>query len=353
MLDPAAAIPKDLKLLGERLRPNGVSSAFFTNVPYTFSAFGFDRGWSEFEQFSPVEDIPATAPLRAGRLWLHKALERDDERAHLLVVHLSGAHPPWDVTVDNAKILPPKEYSGRIDPRRGAVVLRDLRNSRRHPTLSNDDWTRLDALQRVAIHKLDGSFGLLKRTLEEAGKWDDALVILMGDVAMGDPPALPFVPFGALDEGRLASPLLVKLPGVSKTRTLHQRFGPETVSKAIHEALGLKWLGDPVAPSLFDVAQEQVGLLGPSGMLARQGHSFAYYLGAWRMSGVLGEDPFLCDLEVDPTCGQNLLAEQPFVAQWMWRALLQAQRSVSETQHPRQSAKVDDETRAALQVYGL
>ncbi len=353
MLDSAARVPDAIPLISEGMRRTSGSSAFFTNVPYTFGSFGFERGWNEFAQFSPVKDLPATEPLRVGRKWLEDTIERGEEGQRLLVIHASGAHPPWDVTQSEAKVLPPKDYSGSIDARRAAIYLRNMRNRTRGVRrLGSSDWLRLTALQEVALRKFDTSFGLLRRSLQESGEWDDSLVVFMGDVGMGAAPTLPFAPFGRLDEGRLAAPLYVKFPAETVPGRTQFRFGPEVVARTLHESVGVSWPGSESTPTLGGVAKGSVGLL-TSGFLAMQGHSYAYYLGPWRLQGVFSEAPTLCDLEVDPSCGTDLLDAEPFVAQWMWRALLRTLADQRDDAPRRQSATIDDRTRAALQVYGL
>jgi hypothetical protein len=354
MLDPAARVPKALKLTSERMRRRGGVSGFFTNVPYSFRAFGFDRGWTVFEQFSPVDDVPATQPLHLARRWLETQLAAEETTPRLMFVHLSGAHPPWDVPLEQAKTLPPKDYSGQIDPRRAAGALRELRDRTRGSRLLRaDDWIRLEALQGVAVAKLDESFGLLMQSLQDSGQWDESLVLFMGDVAMGDAPSVPFAPFSQLEEARLAVPLLAKLPGATDSHRAHFRFGPEAIARTVQEALGIEWSGAASVPRLGDIAVDRVGLLGSAGLLAMQGHTYAYYLGSWRLSGSLGDAPSLCQLEVDPACQTEALDAEPFVAQWMWRALLRALRDYSGDDLRREGAQIDEKTRSGLQVYGL
>lgn len=365
VLDPAARIPESLELSSQRMRRSGGMSAFFTNVPYSFAAFGFDQGWHQFEQISPTEDVPATEPLRAGRKWLEGWLPKRDPAPRFLLVHLSAAHPPWDVTLEESALLAPKDYSGMIDPRRAAVVLSDLRSGARRRGLSAQDWVRLSALQETALKKVDVSVGALMEVLERSGRWDDTLLIVMGDVAMGDAPNLPFAPLGLLEEGRLAVPLIAKLPGSKASPRAQHRFGSEVIARTLQEALGLPWLGSDLVPTLGAIAHDQVGLHPSSGMLATQGHRFAFHLGPYRLSGDLARTPTICDLEVDPTCQHDLLPEQPFLAQWLWRAFLAARedQALRAPQRPdqtnpseplrRQAAEIDPATRSALEVYGL
>jgi hypothetical protein len=216
VLDPSARLTDAVPTLAELLRKSGGRAAMFTNVPFSFRAFGFARGFSEFVQTSPVEDRPASEPFTLAKKWLDKEIAEAPEQRRLVVVHTSAGHPPWDVTSDELTSLAPKDYAGALEPRRGAVVLREIRErseaARRR--LGPLDLQRLQALQEVALNKQDLAIGALLRGLEEAQQLERSLVIFMGDVDMGDPPELPFAPVGRLETGRLMAPLIVRFPGM-------------------------------------------------------------------------------------------------------------------------------------------
>jgi hypothetical protein len=352
--DPAARLPESVQIVSESMRRFPGVSAFFTNVPYSFRAFGFEKGWNEFEQFSPVEDLPATEPLRRGRHWLAGVVSGGDDEKALLVMHVTGGHPPWDVSVAEAKTLPPEDYSGMIDARKGAVALREIRSRRssRRRRLREVDWTRLEALQRAALAKVDESIGIAVESLEESGAWDDTLFVFMGDVAMGDNPSIPFTPLGRLDDSRLLVPLIVKFPGATEGEKVDARVGPRSVSRTLHEALGARWPGSESVVDLYSAAKRPPGLLSNSGQVAIQGHEYAFTIGPWRLSGALGVQPKLCDIEVDPACQTDLYAEHPFVVHWTWRAFQRAMQAEGDVPQ-RENAEIDPATRAALDVYGL
>lgn len=353
VLDPSTRIPGELTLLSEAFRRRLGASAFFTNVPYTFGAFGFDQGWGTFRAFSPVEDRPAAEPLLLGADWLKQELERDPEQPKLLVVHLSGAHPPWDVSADVLKHLPPQDYDGVLEPRRSALRLRRLRNQRRG-RLTSADWERLEAMQHVSLKKVDVALSRLVRTLREAQQWDDTLLVIMGDVAMGDRPNIPFAPAGALEEGRLAAPLLVKFPGGNDLpRRVGVRLSTEAIGKTLYESLAVDMDVRSSVASLGTSARSGT-LLDANPVLARVGHQYSFYLGRYRLQGNIGEVPSLCDIEVDPACQLDLYSRSPFLVQWMWRsALVQLQNGSNGPSWERRPADVDEWTRAALIVYGL
>lgn len=353
VLDPSTRIPDELTLVSEAFRRRLGASAFFTNVPYSFAAFGFGRGWGTFRTFSPVEDRPAAEPLLLGADWLQAELERDPEQPKLLVVHLTGAHPPWDVSADVLKHLPPQDYEGPLDPRRAALQLRQLRNQRRG-RLSSADWERLEAMQHESLKKVDVALSRLVRTLREVGQWDETLLVLMGDVAMGDRPGVPFVPAGDLEEGRLAAPLLVKFPGnLDLPKRVGVRVSTESVGKTLYESLAIDMDVPVSAPSLNTLARAGT-LLDANPVLARLGSQYSFYLGRYRLKGNFGEAPSLCDIEVDPACQLDLFERHPFLVQWMWRrALVQLHQGSDGPSWERRPAEIDDPTRAALIVYGL
>jgi hypothetical protein len=86
--------------------------------------------------------------------------------------------------------------------------------------------------------------------------------------------------------------------------------------------------------------------------VAIQGHEYAFTIGPWRLSGALGVQPKLCDIEVDPACQTDLYAEHPFVVHWTWRAFQRAMQAEGDVPQ-RENAEIDPATRAALDVYGL
>lgn len=352
IMDLSARLPARLPVIADQVRALGGTSAFFTNVPFTFDAFGFGRAWSRFQAYSPRQDLPATEPLREGRIWLEQAAANPNSK--LLVLHLSGAHPPWDVTLDEAKVLPPKDYTGVIDARRGAASLSDVRNGRvKQKALSAQDWIRLTELQRTALRKLDQSFGTLLKALDRDSRVHDSLVVFMGDVAMGDPPVTPLAAIGNLEEARLAAPLIVRFPATNEGRRITSTVGPETISRTLYESLGLHWPGEGSMPTLDELARDPSASPNASGSLALQGDRFAFTLGPWLLTGHFGEQPALCDLEIDPSCHENVFGREPFAAQWLWRLLLKVARQGGGQAVPREAAELDDDTRASLDAFGL
>lgn len=362
VLDPAARVPKALPLISELIRKNGGKSVMFTNVPYSFRAFGFDRGWDRFQQLSPVEDRPVGEPFTLAAQWLSKDIEEEPERQRLVVLHVRGGHPPWDVSTEELKVLPPKDYGGILEARRGATILREVRNRRSSSRrrLGPRDQLRLNALQDVALRKQDAGLASIVRVLQDAGQLDQTLLAFVGDVAMGDPPDVPFIPLGKLQSARLMPPLVVRFPravGAVQPATGGGRDSslttPRHLSRTIFDALGLSSPELANQPSLQSAVFVGAGVSGYD-LLARQGHRYAYYVGPWRLRGTIGEKPGLCNVEVDPACQNDVFDLEPRVSHWMWRGTL---RKVDSNRPPpdreREAAELDEATTAALVVYGL
>lgn len=352
----AARVADGVPLMSRGLREVGGRSAFFTNVPYSFPAFGFAEDWSSFDAMSPVKDLPAEEPLRRAKAWLQAELAEDPEKKRLVVVHLRGAHPPYDLTPEEAAALPPAEYSGTLEPRRAAILLRNLRERTRESQrkLGPQDWERLLAMQRRALQKQDAALGELLALLEPEELWNRSLIVFMGDVARGDLPVIPFEPYGPLREDRASPPLMIKFPGPSGG---HQRValpvGTLDVSAAVHRALGLEVPDREPHPDLRDLAAGTAALHS-FGMVAVHPPDYAFTADRYRLFGKFGETPALCEFEVDPSCQQDLQADLPFAVEWLWRMAFRGFHTQGVTRSEDTSmARVNDDTRAALTVFGL
>ncbi len=354
---PAARLGSDIPLLSEAVRKQDGRAALFTNVPYSFRAFGFDRGWDRFEEYSPVEDRPGSEPLLYGRDWLKQELSNGSTAPRLLVMHLTGGHPPWDVTPEEARRLAPEDYDGIIEPRRAAIALREVRQRNRAGSrmLGPNDWVRVEALQVAALQKIDRALALLIGEIKRQDVWDTTLFAVVGDVGMGDRGGVPFTPTGRLEEARLSVPLIVKFPG-ERAGQAAVRHLVNTESLAISIASALRVRGELQGDAhALERQLEPTTVLKRRARVARQGDEYVLYLNRYRLTGRLGAVPTLCDLEVDPTCRFDLTDELPFVVQWMWRVGLPALAEPTLDGRPSETLVVDPDERTsnALNVYGL
>jgi arylsulfatase A-like enzyme len=349
--DPAARLPVQARMLGKLVKEASGRTAMFTSVPTTGTAFGFDSGWDRYVSMSPVQDVAAVAPITEATKWLEDDLVSGDTSRHLVVVHTRGVHPPWDVTKEEVGHLPPDEYAGVLDPRRGGVVLGKLRSAKRHQKkLADEDWKRLEALEHAALVKQDQALAGLIAVLKKKGVWDSTLFVLAGDVAPGNPPELPFDPTGDLAESRLLVPLLIKFPG-GRLAAKEVNAGVTTVdiSATLLGALRLKGTG---GLDLFAVG-EGVSPLAGRGLVATLGDHYSTRFGPWLLRGITGKTPTLCELDVDPACVTDVFDQKTIAASAAWQATYRAFDDA--TKHrvaPREPASIDPDTGAALTVWG-
>lgn len=354
--DLASRLPKTQSTLPRTVKEASGATAFFSGVPTTFQSFGFDAGWDQYETISPVKDEPAHEPLTLATRWLEQELaEPQPEVRRLLVVHTRGAHPPWDLSREEVALLPPEEYGGALDARRGAIVLAGLRgrHHRAERRLSEEDWIRLRALQAAALHKQNAAMAQLFSTLRRFGAWDETLLVFMGDVAIGDPPDLPFDPAPSLREDRLLVPLLVKFPGNGHAGVeVHRPTTTLDVTQTILQALRVKLPDRVQGLDLHELAAGASPIVGRP-LVATLGPAYSTRSGRYLLHGTLGSQPELCLLDIDPSCANDALLERPIAATAMWRwtyAVIEASRAARRSE--REPASIDPDTAAALTAWG-
>jgi hypothetical protein len=350
--DPAARLPKATRTLAELLEEASGRTAMFTAVPTTFAAFGFEAGWDKFAQVSPVADVAATEPIAAASRWLEEELGAADGGRRLLVIHARGAHPPWDVTREEAGALAPEEYAGALEPRRGGLILSRLRTQRRgiKRRLDDADWARLRALVHASLTKQDAALGQLIGVLKKKGRWDSTLFVFLGDVAPGAPPETPFDPAGELTEDRLLVPLLVKFPGGKlAAKEVQAPVTSVDVAATVLRALGVQ---APSGSDLFAVANGRGPLTGRA-FVASLGDRYSTRVGSWLLRGRLGKTPTLCQMDVDPACVNDVFDAKPIAGWAAWqRTSEDLTRGFARRQLQREPASIDPDTGAALTVWG-
>jgi arylsulfatase A-like enzyme len=354
--DPASRLFDEARLIGERAKEASVHSALFTGVPLTFPAYGFDRGWDHYEAISPVKDFPAAEPLLRGAAWLKEQIDADRDAKLLLVAHVRGGHPPWDVTRDEVTVMPPEDYAGALEPRAGAIVLANLRAQKRSPAeqrLTADDWRRLHALSEAALRKQDAGLRRIVEVLEREGLYAKSLIVVMGDVAAGDPPGIPFAPLPALREDVLLTPLIVKFPGgVLAGTQATATTGTLDVAETLLRALGVGTEGVE-GTDLIRLAKGDLPLDGHPAV-ATLGSRYSTRFGSWQLAGDIGRRPTLCQVDVDPSCVTDVYAQSPVAGEALWRITFRAEAAslALRGRKPPSPLSPDADTAAALKVFG-
>lgn len=342
--------------VAETLKQAGGRTALFTGAPPTFGDFGFASGFDVFETFSPVSDAPATEPLTRAQAFLEQELSSGGTAQQLVVAHLRGGHPPWDLTREEAATLKPLEYAGILDPRRGGIVLAALRDKQRKAArkIGDDDWIRLRALHDAALAKQDAALGRLIAMLKAKGAWNDTLLVVTADVGLGNGPEIPFEPSAPLTEDRLLIPLLVRFPGdalAGKEVTL--QTSTLDLSVTLLKALGLK-PARALGSDLYARSSGSASLVG-SLDVASSGEDYSARLGGWLLRGTSGRLPRLCAQDIDPACATDSLDQRPGAARALWFGAFEHARQSARAAArlgPRRRAELDQATQAALLVWG-
>jgi arylsulfatase A-like enzyme len=353
---PLHRLPAGIRTLGKLVKEANGAAAMFTAVPTSFAPFGFDQGWDQFAQYSPVNDIPSAEPFTRAAEWIGREIDENRAGPYLVVIHARGAHPPWDVPREEAARLKPDDYSGAIEPRRGAMILAGLRERVRRGTkrLLADDWTRIRALSEAALTREDAGLRQVFAALKQHKLWDSSLIVVQGDVSPGVEPEVPFADSPPLDEERLGVPLLVKFPGQALAgREIHAPTSAVDVARTIMTSLDLD-LPRRTGTELFARATGR-SALADDAQTAGLPNLYATRAGTLRLAGAFGETPRLCALDVDPACAVDVLAAQPIAARALWLFTFAAE-SLKIPQEmgrgERTPVELDDETRAALTVWG-
>ncbi|MFO0551352.1 MAG: sulfatase-like hydrolase/transferase [Polyangiaceae bacterium] len=347
--DYGTALPASLHTLMSRARDAAVQTAIFTAVPHSFKPFGFTRGVSNFVSISPVSGEGRDV-VKEAATWLTETLTRAPESRVLLVIHARGAHPPWALQQKVYDTLPPENYTGDVQPRRAAQQLASLRRKKAKDDLSDQDQVRLGALYQLALADQDRSLGALQDALSSANVEDKTLLIVTADLSNGlstlfadDPP---------FSEAPLTLPLYVSFPGTAHqgghvvvptqvedvTRTITQSLGIEGSAKSWGRDLSKLASGIPLASE-----QPQVALFGDAHTVRLD----------WMvLRERTGGRASLCNLELDPLCTFDRRPTNPFISSVLLRAAAAYEARVEGSLTTPVALELDDETLAALQVWG-
>lgn len=342
--DPGARLSPRTALLPRTLNPFGVASAMFTEVPPTGAAFGFAHDWTNYAARSPL-DGPSVAFDEIGK-WL----DTHAGKKAFVVGHARGAHPPWDVTAEALKALPPEGYTGAVDPKHVVAILAKAKKALLR--VSPADHVRMVALMESALATQDKKLDALIESMRASGVLDKATVIVTGDApftlpnAVVDPKAPPAEASEPPPEDPLAIPLVIRFPGsFAAGRTVNAVTDPTDVASTIVAAFG----GPP--EGLFG---RDLAALAPDDEPARDlarlsddGRGYQLAWGDIRLVGAWEKLP-----RIEPRFGtEDLRAKRPFefLAAWGLAAEARAAWLSARAKGPgREPATIDPATQAAL-----
>ncbi len=337
--EPEARLSEEGTTIATALRQAGIRGAMFTENPTTAAAFGVGRG---FETFVSSEGAGRAFEDAARWIAAHK------EEPFFVVVHARGGHPPWAISAEDVKELPPAGYAGAVDPlRAGELLARARKSGGRAP--SEADKQRMSALYTHAAVAVDSSLGSLVAEVRRAGREADTAWIVTGDVGVDLSARVPFLEDEGLEEPALALPLVTRSVGRSVPRSAVPTSSVD-VARSVFAAFGL------APPSAL--GGEDLRLLGDRGhvpmgrmLVASTTTRFSLRLGGFALLGARDRETKLCVLGAGTGCVADARAAYPIAAE-----VLHAKgfRVWSEHPHRAPSPRVEPDATlaAALRAWG-
>ena len=308
--DGDAALSASVFTIAEAARQAGIVTAMFTANPTTTAPFGFARGWETFGPRLPAEDAPATAVFDDVGPWLdaHK-----DER-FFLVIHARGGHPPWDVSSDELKELPPAGYNGALEPKHAGEALAKARKTGMGRSFADPDRERAFALHGRALVAHDVALGALVAHLKTLGRDKDTAWIVTGDIGIDAAAHVPFLEEESLEENALAVPLILRgVDGVHLKEHVSSATSSVDIAPTILEALGLP----PPAlegQSLWSLAEGRKSATERP-LIAETTTRFSARWGAFAVLGAKDREVKVCNLSLDPDCATDVRASHALAAE--------------------------------------
>ncbi len=351
-----ARLPASAVTLSDMARQAGVVAGYFTANPMTGSAFGFGRSWQTFVEHLPTEDGPAVRVFDDAAAWIdaHKS-----ER-FLLVVDARGGHPPWDVTNDELKGMPPEDYGGGLDPKHAAELLSKARHVPPMIRFTDADRARAAALYEKAILAHDAALGRLLGALRAADRDKDTTVLVTSDFGVNEAARVPYGDGDPPEEAVLSVPLVLREASHAGAGTrVTAPTADLDVAPTVLGALGLS------ASSLFSGTDLRLAAArgAPDGrprLATTHGGHFALAWGNFVLAGRQGQRGELCDLSLEASCVADIRTTHPLALdaitrryQEMTRATTPAGQVTKDTPAaPREPLTLDPATTAALRAWG-
>lgn len=356
MTDPLSKLPQTTATIATAARDGRVTTAMFTGNPTTFEPFGLSRGWDRFVTVSPVSGQESNEPLLQARTWIDEQLKKDKNRSLLVVVHARAGHPPWTATAEQAKDLPPPEYAGNLNSRRGGQILAMERNRRfgRRP-MPAQDRVRAQAFADLALVAEDKLLGELVQVLRHHKVWDASTLIVTSDIAMGGAGRIPFGDGEELGEDVLEIPLIVRFP---QDRMQGARLQSATqvtdVARSILLLMGLQPPPTMQGRDLLEIATHPERFASIAQFALVQ-DSYATRWGDYLLATRSPKKPWLCIVGPSaPRCSEDLSNSYPQLFSWLWQQTLADVQNATKAGESviREIATLDPETIAALTVWG-
>jgi arylsulfatase A-like enzyme len=346
--EPEATLSPSVFAVAEAARQAGVVTAMFTANPTTTAPFGFERGFETFTTHLPGDDVSAVSVFDDVARWLdgHKS------DRFFVVVHARGGHPPWDVTSEEVKDLPPSGYAGSLEPKHGGEGLAKARRGGSR-MLPDPDRERAFALHAKTVAAHDVALGKLAAHVRALGRENDTAWIVTSDVGVDAAAHVPFLEEETLDEGALSLPLVTKLPNAAVQPRVSTATSSTDVARTVLDALSLAPPARLRGESLWAVAAKGAHP-AERPLVALTATRFSARWAGFALVGVRDRESKLCNLLLDPDCVSDVRATHPLAAEILhglvFDELVSGKPGAPPNPTPR--AVPDETTAAALKAWG-
>lgn len=254
------SVPKAAPFLAQEFLRHGFATAAFVDHPQLGKAFGFARGFQEFQGLergssTAPEDICAEALFGRLERWLD---ERDEREPWFAYVHLGGLERVWWES-DPA-------YDTYFQPRAGLDLVPPVGDAARlYHALPRARWSggvrtlgEYEAEYDGALRRLDTALGRCVGELRAAGRLDSTTIVVVGTRGLSFGESGLVLDTGTLSDADLRVPLVIR-PAAGA------RFAPGLATRSL--------------ASLIDVAPTLLQLAGIPVTSAMQGVSLVEALG--------------------------------------------------------------------------
>jgi choline-sulfatase len=266
----ASRVPDACPTLAEHLRDAGYRTAAIGHNPFLNPAYNLHRGFGQYTMFprqrngsigaQVLSDLfPARFSPQVGTTGLTDMalgwLERNAERPFFLWLHYFDPHLPYE---------PPDEYLPQRRPPTGMgarveqEMLLSVRQGYFVPTREDVAWVR--GLYDGEVRHVDANIGRVIARLKSLGIYDQTLIVFTSD--HGE----EFWEHGRFEHGHsvyeelLHVPLLVKLPGSSRTARVARPVTTTSVTPTMLDLCGIPFDADALsARSLRPALQRASG----------------------------------------------------------------------------------------------
>ncbi len=308
--DGEAVLAPSVFTVAEAARQAGIVTAMFTANPTTTAPYGFSRGWETFSSQLPGDDHPATTVFDEAGKWL----EAHKNERFLLVVHARGGHPPWDVTSEELRELPPQGYQGSLEPKTAAEALAKARKAGGGRSFTDADRERGFALHAKALAAHDAALGALVTRVRTIGRDKDTAWIVTSDVGIDAAARVPFIEDDSLEEGALAIPLVLRGIGPRPRERVASATSGLDVARTILESFGLPPPPRLLGESLWAIAgRKKPAIERP--LVSATTTRFSARWGPFAVVGARDREVKVCNLSLDPDCVTDVRPSHPFAAE--------------------------------------